>query len=334
MLHAYGDDSDSEDRHDRGTLPSISTANTSQLRKGKSRATRLDDAGVREDSDKDSGPSISQVIIKRPSNVKKLRPRPRSRLDDDDPGSSSPSGSASRSQTSQGQDYSMQDQEVHQSVDMPEHFDDEPDQGTDELNRIRALLRPPPILGIQDWGIPPEPLGECDPEIEAKLAQFHALKRDPVNPKHFNDSLMSNRSFRNPHLYAKLVEFVDVDERTTNFPKALWDPWDVNEEWFADQIAEYQRSRAEQQAITQAQSAGKRSHLDFTSGSSSATLSQSLPYARPTPAASYFDHGSAKKGRYQSSSSHGNGSGSGGSGGRGRVLGSGSGRGRLGGSWR
>jgi hypothetical protein len=47
---------------------------------------------------------------------------------------------------------------------------------------------------------------------------------------------MSNRSFRNPHLYAQLVQFVDVDERTTNFPKELWDPEDVREEWFADRI--------------------------------------------------------------------------------------------------
>lgn len=47
---------------------------------------------------------------------------------------------------------------------------------------------------------------------------------------------MSNRSFRNPHLYAKLVEFVDVDERTSNFPKEIWDPYDVKEEWYAEKI--------------------------------------------------------------------------------------------------
>ena len=47
---------------------------------------------------------------------------------------------------------------------------------------------------------------------------------------------MSNRSFRNPHLYAKLVEFADVDERATNFPREVWDPHDVQEEWFADKI--------------------------------------------------------------------------------------------------
>ena len=57
-----------------------------------------------------------------------------------------------------------------------------------------------------------------------------------MNPRHFNDSLMSNRSFRNPHLYATLVDFIDVDERTTNFPTSVWNPNDVEPEWFADRI--------------------------------------------------------------------------------------------------
>jgi hypothetical protein len=124
----------------------------------------------------------------------------------------------------------------------------------DEVLRFRALLRPPPIPGVVDWGIPPESegpgdaaiavglLGVClfarcnDIVVQTKVAQFLALKRDLNNPKHFNDSLMSNKSFRNPHIYAKLVEFVDVDERATNFPKDIWDANDVRPEWFADRI--------------------------------------------------------------------------------------------------
>ncbi|PSR70743.1 hypothetical protein PHLCEN_2v13363 [Hermanssonia centrifuga] len=143
-----------------------------------------------------------------------MKPHPRTPLPDNEPGPSTSSEPTS--------DPGV----VEQDNGMP----------MDELARIRALLRPPPIPGVDDWGIPPEPTGDCDPGIEAKLAQFHLLKRDPTNPKHFNDSLMANRSFRNPHLYAKLVEFVDVDERTTNFPKSLWDPDDVKEEWFSDRI--------------------------------------------------------------------------------------------------
>ncbi|KAL1742579.1 HCNGP-like protein-domain-containing protein [Schizophyllum fasciatum] len=119
---------------------------------------------------------------------------------------------------------------------------------TDELTRIRELLQPPPIPG-------------------SKLAQFHALKRDSQNPRHFNDSLMSNRSFRNPHLYAKLVEFVDVDERATNFPRETWDPYELQPEWYADRIAEVQKARSEK---ADKEPAGKRSQINFTKASSSA----------------------------------------------------------------
>ncbi|KAF7973684.1 hypothetical protein HWV62_14678 [Athelia sp. TMB] len=138
---------------------------------------------------------------------------------------------------------------------------------TSEIFQIRALLKPSPIPGVENWGIPPETTDPCDPEIEAKLAQFAALKRDPQHPKHFNDSLMSNRSFRNPHLYAKLVEFVDVDERTTNFPLDIWNPGDMRPEWFAEAIAERQKAQSEQQMT--AQNSNKRSRIEFTKESAS-----------------------------------------------------------------
>ncbi|KAL5522356.1 hypothetical protein ACEPAG_8372 [Sanghuangporus baumii] len=155
----------------------------------------------------------------------------------------------------------------------------------DELARIRTLLRPPPIPGIDDWDIPSVPNeddDDCDPALIAKLSQFQELKRDPSNPRHFNDSLMSNRSFRNPHLYAQLVDFVDVDECTTNFPADMWDPRDVREEWFAERIAEEQKRREERQAAKQA--AGKRSHIDFTSSSHSSS-------ARPTSGTAKYGTG-------------------------------------------
>ncbi|KAG6879427.1 hypothetical protein C0992_002693 [Termitomyces sp. T32_za158] len=106
----------------------------------------------------------------------------------------------------------------------------------DELSRVRALLVPPAIPGVEDWGIPRASSEPPDPAIANKLAQFHRLKHDPTGPKHFNDSLMSNRSFRNPHLYAQLVEFVDIDERTTNFTHDVWALGDFEPEWYADKI--------------------------------------------------------------------------------------------------
>jgi len=117
---------------------------------------------------------------------------------------------------------------------------------------------------------------------------------------------MSNRSFRNPHLYAKLVEFVDVNERITNLPKDLWDPDDVRPEWFADRIgvfallsyspkflmacscshsnghfldsylsilkAEVQKERDEKQTTSQV--SGKRSRIDFSASTDKERLSK------------------------------------------------------------
>ncbi|KAI0051344.1 hypothetical protein FA95DRAFT_1554694 [Auriscalpium vulgare] len=105
---------------------------------------------------------------------------------------------------------------------------------------------------------------------------------------------MSNRSFRNPHLYAKLVEFVDVDERATNFNKAVWDPMDVRGEWFADELAVHQKTRSEQQEGAPT----KRAKIDFAAAaapSSSSSSSAPLP-AKPTGANPYLQR--PGKGRF------------------------------------
>ncbi|KAH8084297.1 HCNGP-like protein-domain-containing protein [Cristinia sonorae] len=239
-LGGYGDDSQSDSEAQPGTETF-------------KRKRHADESGqsLNTNAQSEAGPSKAQVIIKRPAHMKK--PQPRARLPDDE------------QPVSKAIEYEEASMPGVDALEVPE-----------ELARIRALLRPPPIPGQTDWGIPPELTGPCSPEVEAKLAQFHQLKRDPTNPRHFNDSLMANRSFRNPHLYTKLVEFVDVDERTTNFPKEIWDPQDVRGEWYADKIgfvyyfvlahveAEYQKQRSEQQQAN----AGKRSHLEFTSSTS------------------------------------------------------------------
>ncbi|THH17476.1 hypothetical protein EW146_g3345 [Bondarzewia mesenterica] len=213
-----------------------------------------------------------QIIIRRPAHPK---PHTRTHISDDIHSTPVPAPSAS--------DHSeaFNSNSASTSITAQENL---PDQShpLDELVQIRRLLRPPEIPGVADWGIPPPSTEPYDPAIETKLAQFHALKRDPAQRRHFNDSLMSNRAFRNPHLYAKLVEFVDVDERTTNFPKDVWDPDDVHESWFADKIAEIQKKRSEQQDVA---AAPKRSKIDFTSASSSANVpappAPRNPYTHP-----------------------------------------------------
>ncbi|KAH7912371.1 HCNGP-like protein-domain-containing protein [Hygrophoropsis aurantiaca] len=247
-LSAYNDDSQSESEDTVASTSKLpSTANNDKTLKNSFAGS----------SDSRLLPK-SQVIIRRPAHP---RSQPRAHISDD---IVPEHHTAIKSVSSEGPEESAGVQAVTSIEE------------ADELARLQKLLRPPPIPGISDWGIPPEPSSPCDPGIVEKLAQFHSLKRDPQNPKHFNDSLMSNRSFRNPHLYAKLVEFIDVDERTTNFPTDIWNPNDVQREWFASSIAEVQKARSEQATAIQS----KRTQIDFTSSKPAVSSSSQSLYEK------------------------------------------------------
>ncbi|KAG8784095.1 hypothetical protein FRC20_004572 [Serendipita sp. 405] len=149
---------------------------------------------------------------------------------------------------------SLRDQPWHRGQTEPDEADrDAPP---------RRYLMPPPVAGMVNWGIPTSTESANDPGLEAKFKRFADLKEQG---KHFNESLMTNKAFKNPHLYAKLVEFVNVEESTTNYPSHIWDPFQVRKEWFSDTIADTQKQKYEQTQASQV--SGKRTKIDFVSGS-------------------------------------------------------------------
>ena len=95
--------------------------------------------------------SKSQIIIRRPVRSK---PHLRSRLADDAETSSPP---ATQAETSSSSTLSE---------------DQSSDQSLNELTKIRDLLRPPPIPGVVDWGIPAAPTEPCEPAIEVLGQSF------------------------------------------------------------------------------------------------------------------------------------------------------------------
>lgn len=135
-----------------------------------------------------------------------------------------------------------------------------------ELAQIRTLLQPPPIPGAENFGIPPPSEDPVDSELAAKVSKFLALKKQGT---HFNDILMRNKSFNNPHIYAKLVDFVEVDETGSNFPKNMWDPHDVQPEWYAEELAAAQKKRSAE--VSASQAPGKRSRITFSASAASTT---------------------------------------------------------------
>ncbi|KAF8707384.1 HCNGP-like protein, partial [Rhizoctonia solani] len=168
--------------------------------------------------------------------------------------------------------------------------------GADDLTQIRALLRPPPIAGVENYGIPPPSEDPVDAELAAKISKFLALKKQGT---HFNDILMKNKSFNNPHIYAKLVDFVEVDETGTNFPKNVWNPHDIQPEWYAEELGKwffFKMSTAQKKRSAEAvaaQAPGKRSRIAFDSASSSSTSS-----VHPSVLQKGNRHSDEKRGRH------------------------------------
>ncbi|KAF7721360.1 hypothetical protein EC973_004841 [Apophysomyces ossiformis] len=143
----------------------------------------------------------------------------------------------------------------------------------ERYKRLKALLAPKPIEGVDNWGIPPEPDTPVDPERAAKINHFLSLR---ASGHRLNIHLQHNKAFRNPRIYAKLVEFVDLDEFGSNFPKDQFDPHGFPKSAYIDEILETQRRMAEEKAIAQQQ----RSNISFVSGT---TGSISVRQQHPDP---------------------------------------------------
>jgi len=142
--------------------------------------------------------------------------------------------------------------------------------GMSEEEIFREITRPKELDGKNDWGIPPLTDEQPSPALTAKVANFLQMKQD--QDMHINTTLLSSTAFANPHIYAKLVEFVDIDERGSAYPGGGWltrkDLETRIPVWGKRAIADAQKAAAD--AVTASQAPGLRSNISFTSGSSQA----------------------------------------------------------------
>ncbi|KAG0141588.1 hypothetical protein CROQUDRAFT_685119, partial [Cronartium quercuum f. sp. fusiforme G11] len=108
-----------------------------------------------------------------------------------------------------------------------------------------------------------EQLLEIDSTLVNKLEKFKALREQGI---YFNDNLVKNKSYRNPHIYTKLVQFVDVEETGTNFPPEIWNPLGFPPDAYADVLRENQQRAADARQLAKTQS--KRTEIQFEKSSS------------------------------------------------------------------
>ncbi|KAI9284336.1 HCNGP-like protein-domain-containing protein [Umbelopsis sp. AD052] len=135
--------------------------------------------------------------------------------------------------------------------------------GDEQEGRRKLLLKPYPVPGVENWNISPEPTSDCDPDVEARISHFLSLRESGTR---FNEHLQESKAFRNPHIYEKLVEFVELDEYSSNFPKDQFDPHGLGAD--IDSLLEAQKKAAEEKALAQQ----NRSNIQF------------VPSAKPAPA--------------------------------------------------
>jgi len=131
-----------------------------------------------------------------------------------------------------------------------------------EEDLLRYLTQPShPVASF-----PPEATSEADPAVTARFKRFLELKRKGV---HFNEDLAGKSSFKNPTLFASLLERSNLPSQSQYassvpslvFCMDLFPPWAYKEELLRSQ----QALGAELEAFKKAQSTAGKRRIEFMS---------------------------------------------------------------------
>ena len=135
-----------------------------------------------------------------------------------------------------------------EGVPMDLESDEESKEQTTEQSKEDILNRSGSVIEVDAWTeggkLPPEPLGLCSPRIQEAVTK--AYKRKQENPNYdMNFVIQRKKGFRNPSIYEKLIQFCEIDEHGTNFPKDLYDGHLFGKESYYDELAKVQKADME-----------------------------------------------------------------------------------------
>lgn len=97
----------------------------------------------------------------------------------------------------------------------------------------------PLFLNTRDVLLPPEVLTKCSKNLQGKIISF--LQKKSTSGVDLNSSLQQRKDLRNPSIYEKLVEFCNLDELGTNYPEHLYNPKELADDSFYDNLFKEQR---------------------------------------------------------------------------------------------
>ncbi|CAK8681079.1 unnamed protein product [Clavelina lepadiformis] len=77
-------------------------------------------------------------------------------------------------------------------------------------------------MSEEEARLPPEPDGKCSKQLQDKIKRLYEKKIK--EGENLNQVFQERKDFRNPSIYDKLILFLNIEERGTNFPKCDYDP--------------------------------------------------------------------------------------------------------------
>ncbi|CAH1394328.1 unnamed protein product [Nezara viridula] len=107
---------------------------------------------------------------------------------------------------------------------------------TGHSSSANALIDPM----FKDVDLPPEPTGTCSSDLTKKIAEMTELMN--LNGCDMNLIIQKRKSFRNPSMYEKLIEYCNINEFGTNYERRVYDPMKWGESSYYDELAKAQNA--------------------------------------------------------------------------------------------
>lgn len=114
--------------------------------------------------------------------------------------------------------------------------------------------------------LPPEPTGRCSNSLQEKIQTL--LEKTHQENLDLNTNIQNRKDYRNPSIYKKLLQFLNIDETGSNYPKSLFDPTCWPEESYYENLSKAQKEAYERKEKEKAKQA--RTQVEFVSGTKKA----------------------------------------------------------------
>uniref|UniRef100_A0A0V0G705 Putative transcriptional regulator n=1 Tax=Triatoma dimidiata TaxID=72491 RepID=A0A0V0G705_TRIDM len=102
----------------------------------------------------------------------------------------------------------------------------------------------PTLEFYNDVELPPEPIGRCSIELQEKIATL--TEKMKIKSVDMNQIIQERKSFRNPSIYEKLIQFCDINEFGTNYDPQIYDPLKWDKSSYYDSLAKAQKADMDQ----------------------------------------------------------------------------------------